>query len=127
MLMKQLAQLQHAFQEYVLHPGKHEASPWVNPDGQTEAETRLSAYASAYRVRLKEVLANDYHALSKAIGDEQFNQLADDYIEIETQLPEVLSPIPFVTPLQLFAYYMALERGNDPDKPRNLAKSVTVK
>jgi len=42
-------------------------------------------------------------------------------------LPEVLSPIPFVTPLQLFAYYMAIECKRDPDMPRNLAKSVTVK
>ena len=60
-------------------------------------------------------------------GDEEIKKLADDYIEIDTELPEVLSPIPFVIPLQLFAYYMALERGCDPDMPRNLAKSVTVK
>jgi glucosamine--fructose-6-phosphate aminotransferase (isomerizing) len=60
-------------------------------------------------------------------GDEEIKSLADDYIEIDTELPEVLSPIPFVTPLQLFAYYMALECELDPDKPRNLAKSVTVK
>ena len=60
-------------------------------------------------------------------GDEEIKALADDYIEIETGLPEVLSPIPFVVPLQLFAYYMALERDCDPDMPRNLAKSVTVK
>ncbi len=60
-------------------------------------------------------------------GDEEIKMLADDYIEIDTGLPEILSPIPFVTPLQLFAYYMALEQGCDPDKPRNLAKSVTVK
>ena len=59
--------------------------------------------------------------------DEEIKKLADDYIEIDTGLPEVLSPIPFAIPLQLFAYYMSLERGNDPDKPRNLAKSVTVK
>ena len=59
--------------------------------------------------------------------DEEIKSLADDYIEIDSGLPEVLSPIPFVTPLQLFAYYMALERGCDPDMPRNLAKSVTVK
>ncbi|MCW4016131.1 MAG: glutamine--fructose-6-phosphate transaminase (isomerizing) [Candidatus Bathyarchaeota archaeon] len=59
--------------------------------------------------------------------DEEIKELADDYIEIDTGLPEVLSPIPFVIPLQLFAYYMSLERGNDPDMPRNLAKSVTVK
>jgi len=60
-------------------------------------------------------------------GDEEIKSLADDYIEIETGLPEVLSPIPCVIPLQLFAYYMAIERKCDPDMPRNLAKSVTVK
>ena len=60
-------------------------------------------------------------------GDEEIKKLADDYIELDTGLPLVLSPIPFVIPLQLFAYYMSLERGNDPDMPRNLAKSVTVK
>ena len=60
-------------------------------------------------------------------GDEEIKELADDYIEIVKGVPEVLSPIPYVIPLQLFAYYMAVERGCDPDKPRNLAKSVTVK
>ena len=60
-------------------------------------------------------------------GDEELKSLADEYIEVETGLPEVLSPIPFVIPLQLFAYYMAIERKCDPDMPRNLAKSVTVK
>jgi glucosamine--fructose-6-phosphate aminotransferase (isomerizing) len=60
-------------------------------------------------------------------GDEEIKALADDYVEIDSALPEILTPIPFSVPLQLFAYYMALERGNDPDKPRNLAKSVTVK
>jgi glucosamine--fructose-6-phosphate aminotransferase (isomerizing) len=60
-------------------------------------------------------------------GDEEIKELADDHIEIVREIPEVLSPIPYVVPLQLFAYYMALEHGCDPDKPRNLAKSVTVK
>jgi glucosamine--fructose-6-phosphate aminotransferase (isomerizing) len=60
-------------------------------------------------------------------GDEEVKALADDYVEIDSTLPEILTPIPFSVPLQLFAYYMALERDNDPDKPRNLAKSVTVK
>jgi glucosamine--fructose-6-phosphate aminotransferase (isomerizing) len=59
--------------------------------------------------------------------DAEIKRLADDYIEVPLGIPEVLSPIPYVVPLQLFAYYMALERGCDPDKPRNLAKSVTVK
>ncbi len=60
-------------------------------------------------------------------GDEEIKQLADDYIEVPKGFPEVLSPIPFIIPLQLLAYYIAVERNLDPDKPRNLAKSVTVK
>ena len=60
-------------------------------------------------------------------GDEEIKQLADDYIEVPRGIPEVLSPITFVVPLQLLAYYMAVERGYSPDTPRNLAKSVTVK
>ncbi len=60
-------------------------------------------------------------------GDEEIKQLADDYFEVPSGVPEVLSPILFVVPLQLLAYYMAIERGHNPDTPRNLAKSVTVK
>jgi glucosamine--fructose-6-phosphate aminotransferase (isomerizing) len=60
-------------------------------------------------------------------GDEEIKKLVDDYIEVPKGIPEVLSPIPFVVPLQLLAYYMAVERGYNPDMPRNLAKSVTVK
>jgi glucosamine--fructose-6-phosphate aminotransferase (isomerizing) len=60
-------------------------------------------------------------------GDEEIKSLADDYIEIVKGVPEILSPIVYVIPLQLFAYHMAIERGCDPDMPRNLAKSVTVK
>jgi glucosamine--fructose-6-phosphate aminotransferase (isomerizing) len=60
-------------------------------------------------------------------GDEEVKGLADDYVEVPKGIPDVLSPIPFVVPLQLLAYYMAIDRGYDPDKPRNLAKSVTVK
>ncbi len=60
-------------------------------------------------------------------GDEEIKRLADDYMEVPKGIPEVLSPIPYVVPLQLLAYYMAVERGHNPDTPRNLAKSVTVK
>jgi len=60
-------------------------------------------------------------------GDEEIKKLADDYVEVPKDIPEVLSPIPFVIPLQLLAYYIAVERGYNPDMPRNLAKSVTVK
>jgi glucosamine--fructose-6-phosphate aminotransferase (isomerizing) len=60
-------------------------------------------------------------------GDEEIKVLADDYVEVPKGIPEVLSPIPFAIPLQLLAYYMTLEKGYNPDTPRNLAKSVTVK
>ncbi|TRO54420.1 SIS domain-containing protein, partial [Candidatus Bathyarchaeota archaeon] len=60
-------------------------------------------------------------------GDEEIKNLADDYIEVPKGIPEVLSPIPFSIPLQLLAYYITLNKGHNPDTPRNLAKSVTVK
>jgi len=59
--------------------------------------------------------------------DEETRNLADDFIEVPKGIPDVLSPISFIIPLQLLAYYIALERGYNPDMPRNLAKSVTVK
>jgi len=59
-------------------------------------------------------------------GDQEIKQLSDEFIEMPSGIHPLLSPIAYVVPLQLFAYYMAIERGLDPDKPRNLAKSVTV-
>jgi len=60
-------------------------------------------------------------------GDEDIKSLAEEFIEVPKGIPSVLSPIPFSVPLQMLAYYMSLEKGNNPDMPRNLAKSVTVK
>jgi glutamine---fructose-6-phosphate transaminase (isomerizing) len=59
--------------------------------------------------------------------DNDIKSLADEYIEVPKGIPSVLSPIPFIVPLQLLAYYTTLEKGYNPDMPRNLAKSVTVK
>jgi glucosamine--fructose-6-phosphate aminotransferase (isomerizing) len=59
-------------------------------------------------------------------GDAEIISLSDDVIEMPRDIPEALSPIPYVVPLQLFAYHMAVQKDLDPDKPRNLAKSVTV-
>ena len=42
------------------------------------------------------------------------------------EVPEILTPLVYIVPLQIMAYYAAVNRGLDPDKPRNLAKSVTV-
>ncbi len=60
-------------------------------------------------------------------GDEEIKSLSEEYIEVPKGIPSVLSPIPFAVPLQLLAYYVSLEKGVNPDMPRNLAKSVTVK
>ena len=49
-----------------------------------------------------------------------------DYVVEIPHSEELLMPITAVVPLQLLAYYASIDRGNDPDKPRNLAKSVTV-
>mgnify|MGYP003681896336 CR=1 FL=1 len=59
-------------------------------------------------------------------GDEGIIDLSDDHIEMPRGVPELLSPIIYVVPLQLLAYHLATAKGLDPDKPRNLAKSVTV-
>lgn len=47
-------------------------------------------------------------------------------IEIDTDVDDILMPLPTVVALQLLAYYISVLRGNDADKPRNLAKSVTI-
>lgn len=58
-------------------------------------------------------------------GDENVMSLTDDVIYVP-KIMEPLEPLLTVVPLQLFAYYMGTKRGVDVDKPRNLAKSVTV-
>lgn len=58
-------------------------------------------------------------------GNEEIRKMFQDVIYIPKTL-EMLSPILSVIPLQIFAYHCSVLRGIDPDKPRNLAKSVTV-
>jgi len=56
-------------------------------------------------------------------GDEETASLVSDFVFVQP-VPEYLLPIAEVVPLQLFAYFMALERGVDVDRPRNLSKAV---
>jgi glucosamine--fructose-6-phosphate aminotransferase (isomerizing) len=58
-------------------------------------------------------------------GDESLSSLSDVFLPIP-DAPEVIQPLLAVVPLQLLAYHVARRRGCDIDKPRNLAKSVTV-
>lgn len=58
-------------------------------------------------------------------GDRRIRSVADDVIEVPATA-DFLQPIVSIVPLQFLTYYIALARGCDVDKPRNLAKSVTV-
>jgi len=59
-------------------------------------------------------------------NDHVLKSEAHDFIGFDDQINELMSPIPYVLPLQLLSYYISVERGIDPDKPKNLAKCVTV-
>jgi len=58
-------------------------------------------------------------------GDEVSTELSND-VMIVPEADEILAPMLSVIPLQLLSYYIGVAKGCDVDKPRNLAKSVTV-
>ena len=58
-------------------------------------------------------------------GDDEIRSLTEEVFWVP-DVPEPLQPLLTVVPLQLLAYHAAVMRGKDVDKPRNLAKSVTV-
>jgi glucosamine--fructose-6-phosphate aminotransferase (isomerizing) len=75
---------------------------------------------------LREVKARSGRVIAIAVeGDEEIGESADDTIFIPAA-PELLLPILEIVPLQLLAYHIAVRRGCDVDKPRNLAKAVLV-
>ena len=75
---------------------------------------------------IKEVKARDAVVIGIALkGDDQIKKYVDHSIFVPAT-DKYLAPILAVIPLQLLAYYAAVTRGCDVDKPRNLAKSVTV-
>jgi glutamine---fructose-6-phosphate transaminase (isomerizing) len=75
---------------------------------------------------IKEVKARGAFVLGMTwVGEEDLQKSVDEVIYLPKTHP-ALAPIASVIPLQLLAYYAAVARGNDVDKPRNLAKSVTV-
>ncbi len=75
---------------------------------------------------LEEVKARGGPVIAVACeGDEEVAARADEVLYVP-EVPDYLQPLVSVVPLQLLAYHIALLRGCDVDKPRNLAKSVTV-
>ena len=64
---------------------------------------------------------------AKIIGiSNEYDQIYDYWIPMPT-VPEIFYPLIETIPFQLMSYYLSIEKGNDPDYPRNLAKCVTVK
>jgi glucosamine--fructose-6-phosphate aminotransferase (isomerizing) len=75
---------------------------------------------------LQETIAREGHVIAFVTkGDAALEGLADAVLELPATHP-TLAPILFAVPLQILAYHMAVQRGCDVDRPRNLAKSVTV-
>jgi glucosamine--fructose-6-phosphate aminotransferase (isomerizing) len=75
---------------------------------------------------IQEVTARSGRVIAVATeGDKTIGSLVEHVITIPA-VPEMLSPLIEIVPLQLLAYYIAVRRGCDVDQPRNLAKSVTV-
>jgi glucosamine--fructose-6-phosphate aminotransferase (isomerizing) len=87
--------------------------------------TRNSQYEKILS-NIEEVRSRGGHVLAVATeGDEEIRNHAEEVFWVP-DVPEPLQPLLTVVPLQLLAYHAALMRGRDVDKPRNLAKSVTV-
>ena len=86
----------------------------INPNDSTYTDTLTSA---------REIKARG----AKIIGVSDIESDVYDYWIKIPKINEILYPISEIIPIQLLTYYSALEKDTDPDYPRNLAKSVTVK
>lgn len=105
---------------------KHGPIAMIDPNFPTVA---LCPYDSVYEKMIsnvEEIKARSGKVLAIVTeGNETLKNLADDIIYVPETV-EFLESIIAVIPLQLFAYYIGIGKGYDVDKPRNLAKSVTV-
>lgn len=105
---------------------KHGPIAMISDDFPTMAIIpKNSVYEKMYS-NLEEIKARKGPIVAIATeGDSKICSVADDVIYIPKTI-EPLEPLLAIVPLQLFAYYVGLRRGYNVDKPRNLAKSVTV-
>ncbi|MBW3538265.1 glutamine--fructose-6-phosphate transaminase (isomerizing) [Candidatus Parcubacteria bacterium] len=105
---------------------KHGANALIDEELLVVFLTPRNALYAKARSNLEEVRARGSQLIALGTqGDQDIAKLARDVITIPPVSPWI-EPIVANLPLQLLAYYMAVERGTDVDQPRNLAKSVTV-
>ncbi len=111
---------------YAAGETKHGPIAMIDPNLPTLAIATDSDLLEKLYSNIEEIKARRGPVIAIATaGNKAIQKLADDVIYIPKTL-EQTAPILEVIPMQLFAYYMAVEKGFDVDKPRNLAKSVTV-
>ena len=82
--MTPLARTQQNFQSCMIYPEQIQDNSkivWVKNTGRASPKRQLAIYSTAYRLRLKEVLENDYPAVSMAIGEDKFDEISDAYIK----------------------------------------------
>ncbi|MBW1706297.1 MAG: glutamine--fructose-6-phosphate transaminase (isomerizing) [Deltaproteobacteria bacterium] len=105
---------------------KHGPIALINPDMPTVAIVTQDDMYEKMISNIQEIKSRRGPVIAIATqGDERIRELVDEVIEIPQTL-QYLNPILSVVPCQLLAYYCASFLGRDIDKPRNLAKSVTV-
>ena len=98
----------------------------ISPDFPTVAIVPHDSVYEKTISNIEEIKARSGKIIAVATeGDVAIKSLADDVIYIP-KISEMLSPILSVVPLHLFAYYRGVALGHNVDRPRNLAKSVTV-
>ena len=76
---------------------------------------------------LEEIEARGGDVLYLGASDDPVILEKENKLLFDPRIDETLAPLLYIIDLQLLAYYISIERGIDPDKPKNLAKSVTVK
>ncbi|MES3031954.1 MAG: glutamine--fructose-6-phosphate transaminase (isomerizing) [Patescibacteria group bacterium] len=105
---------------------KHGPISLINKDLPSLVIAPVDSMYEKSKTHIQEIKARGGKVIALTTeGNTELKGIADDVIYIPETL-EMLTPILAFVPMQLLAYYIAVERGNDVDKPRNLAKSVTV-
>lgn len=94
-------------------------TPVISVVTQDEIAPKMYSNIQEVRARGAEVIGIGYE------DDEEIEKYTTAVVRIP-RVAEFIAPILSVIPMQLLAYYTGIKRGNDVDKPRNLAKSVTV-
>jgi glucosamine--fructose-6-phosphate aminotransferase (isomerizing) len=122
--LKEIAYI-HA-EGYAAGEMKHGPIALIDPDFPTMAIAPEDGAFEKVISNIQEIRAREGRIVAvTTTGNTKLGSLVDDVIEVPPN-HELLLPVLTVVPLQLFAYHCAALRGCDIDKPRNLAKSVTV-